>query len=577
MSEIKGGFTLRSFLILVFLAFIVCSINTWTDISIGVSLLSSYALIVIAAQLSRFFGSPLTAQELSTLLVGLGAIQFNYGISRIFEAYLNQNHILTSFGIEKLPYWVSILPETGFYASRSFWHPVSRTIFLRLDNLLLPGLQAIAGLSLGILNKIIYVDQEKLPYPQVQVDAELCLTLSEGERTKISIFNLSFLVAFLYGVFIYILPSIAPAFRGIQSLWFDLSSWVQTFFPGACFGVSAHLPLLLPGLYLPPIVIFSQFIGSMAVWVFGNWYVVTNGLTEFSKIYSFGMPISHIYRWAYMYVWLMPMMGLGIFIGLSSLRPSILSRVYSSLGRKGAGIEGKIFSIWLVVIPFACVILSNLLVIWYRAPDYPLFPWLPAAFSIIVSLSQSLLLGLANGTGVSVRIPENIDKLILVATGYQGTNGWLLSPVIISPSFGGYVDSNYKLSQLTRSSFVDYLIMYFVIGPISIVFSLLITQVLWSISPIPSEDYPWSAVDWPRRVVERIMWITRPPGVFRLDWMMYGVLLGAAIYIPLYFLHLPASRILVSLYAGMSMLPPMAVNMLIGYFIRLLQIGRAHV
>ena len=571
MSEVKGGLTARCFLILTFLAFITSSINIWANISIGTTLLSSYALIVIAAQLSRFFGSPFTVQELSTLLVGMGAIQFNYGISRIFNAYFAQSPILSTFGIEKLPYWSAILPESGFYISRSFWHPVVRKIFLKLDDLLLPSLQMIAGLSLGILNKIIYVDEEKLPYPGVQVQAELCSTLAEGERLRMFIFNISFFTAFLYGVFIYILPSILPTFRAVQSLWFDLSYWLQLFLPGACLGVSVHLPLLLPGLYLPPIVIFSQLIGSIAVWIFGNWYIVTNGITEFSKIYSLGMPISHIYRWAYMYVWMMPMIGLAIFIGLSSLRPSIVARAFSTLRRsRASSIEARVFSIWLVIIPFACIVLSNLLSIWYWAPDYPMFPWLPAAFTIVISLAQSLLIGLANGTGVNVRIPENLDKLMLVATGYQGINGWLVSPVVISPSFGGYVDSNFKLSQLTRSSFTDYLKVFFLIGPVSVIFSILITQVLWGMAPIPSEEYPWSSVEWPRRVVERAIWITRPPGVFRLDWMIYGILLGAAIYMPLYLLHLPANRILVSLFAGMGTLPPMAISMVIGYCIRLI-------
>ena len=429
---------------------------------------------------------------------------------------------------------------------------------------------ALAGLSLGILNKILYVDQERLPYPGVQVNAALCSTIAEREESRFFAFSVSLIIAFLYGVFMYIFPVLLN-FRIIPSLWFDLSPWIQQFLPGACFGVATNLPALLPGLYLPATVIVSQLVGSIAVWVFGNWYVVTHGITEYSRMYTPGMPIYYIYMFAFQYVWMMPIIGFGIFVGLSSLKPNAVRRAFSTLmeSRKAdrLGVE-RIFSIWLVVIPFAVVVLSNLLSIWYWAPDYPLFPWLPAAFSIILSLAYSLLIGRAMGTGISMGFPENLDKLALVATNYEGVNGWFLSPVIITPSFGGDVASNFKLSQFTQSSFTGFLKLFFVVGPISIAFSIIFTQVLWNVAPIPSTAYPWSAVEWPRSVMYRAIWITRPPGVFRLDWIMYSALLGLGLYVPMSLLHLPAPTILISLLLGMSTLPPIVMNMLIGYLIR---------
>ena len=68
----------------------------------------------------------------------------------------------------------------------------------------------------------------------------------------------------------------------------------------------------------------------------------------------------------------------------------------------------------------------------------------------------------------------------------------------------------------------------------------------------------------------KAIWITRPPGVFRLDWMIYGALVGLELYGLLSVLRLPASTILVSALAGMSMLPPIAMNMVIGYLMRLI-------
>lgn len=575
MSEEKtpsrSGFTWRVFAIIIFAAFIVIPVNMWVDISIGGAGLSDFAVLMIAAELARLFGSPLTTQELATLLVGFGALKINYGISRIQSAYFSQSPLLIRYGLQgEIPYWTATLPESGFFTSRSIWHPILRGTWLRLDNMILPGLEAFGGLSLGIINKIIYVDQEKLPFPHVQIDAAFCSTVAEREQSRLRVFSVSLIIAFTYGVLVYIIPNLFNISL-IPPLYVDLSPWIQTILPGACFGIATNLPTLLPGLFLPSTVILCQFIGCIAIWVFGNWYVVTHGLTEFSKIYVPGMSMRNIFLWAYQYVWMMPTIGLSMFVGFVGLRPSTLRQVASTLrkGMKSTKMEERVFSTWLFAIPLACVILSNLLHIWYRAPDYPFFPWLPASYSIVISLANSLLIDRAAGTGVNVDLPPNLDNIILVSLNYNGFNGWLVSPVRISPGFGGNVARHFKLAQLTKSSFTSFLAFFFIVGPISVVFALLFTQVLWSIAPIPSPAYPQSNIAWPRGVMNRAAWIARPSGIFKLDWIAYSALAGLALYVPLSLLRLPAATILISGLAGMGMLPSTAVNLLLGYFVRL--------
>lgn len=570
-ESVKGGFTWRVLLIIVFVAFIFTPITIWMGLSLGGGVLPTFAILLLVTELARILGSPFSAQEVATLVVGMGALNFGYGVTYIQTAYFSQSPILESYGLTgMIPYWVAPPPETGFFASRSLWHPWTRGIWLRIDNLLLPGITAIAGLALGILNKILYVDEEKLPYPQVQVTAEFCSTITVREKFKYFIFSASFFVAFLYGVFMYVIPQIIPVML-VPILWFDMSPFLQTFMPGAIFGIATTLPTLTLGLYLPGFVIISQLIGSVAIWVFGNWYVVTNRLTEFSNIYFTGMRIEDIYIWAYQYVWMMPTVGLGVFIGFSVLRPSLITRTFSTLRKAGKAEElgERVFSVWLVVIPVASIIVINLLDIWYWAPDYPFFPWLPAAFSLFLSFAQSLLIGRAGGTGISVSIPGYLDKLALMATNYKGVNAWYVSPVIISPSFGGYVDQNFKLAQLTQSSFTDFLKFFFIVTPISVVFSMIFTQVFWGLYPIPSSAYPMSMISWPRDVIHRAVWITRPRGIFRLDWIIYSALVGLALYLILSVARLPAAAILTSLLAGMTTLPPIATSMLIGYIVRL--------
>jgi len=81
--------------------------------------------------------------------------------------------------------------------------------------------------------------------------------------------------------------------------------------------------------------------------------------------------------------------------------------------------------------------------------------------------------------------------------------------------------------------------------------------------------YEQSMVEWPRGVMNRAVWITRPEGIFELDRMMYGALAGLGLYVLLSLLRLPAATILISLLVGINRLPPMVMNMFIGFLLRL--------
>jgi len=549
-------------------------VSIWFSLSVGSGISAqqyAYSILLLAIEIAYLSHNPLTMQEVATVFVGLSSINAGIGIELIRSAYLSQSDVLAYFGLKgKIPFWVAPLPESGFYASRSFFHPQALEQWFGLlgwVGMLIPSLSLFAGLSLGILNKVLYVDEEKLEYPGVQVQAEFCITLTSRETRRLSFFSIFFLLSFVYSILVYVFP-VVPV------LWVDLSREIQKFLPGACFGFATDLITFTPAFYLPFYVIACQLIGSIAIWVFGNSFIVNLGLTKFSELYYPGMNMRDIALYANLYVWMLPLLGLGIFAGFSNLRPSIARRVYASLKRAGradaVGIE-RFFSIWLVIIPMAVAIISNLLEIWYWAPDYPFWPWFPAVYSLLLSLPTSLLAGRAAGTGIEISIPEGLDRIVLVAANYKGINAWFVGPTIFSPTFfGGPLDVNFKLSQLTKSTFTSFIKMMVVTYPISTLVALVFTQIFWSWAQIPSASYPFSAYSWPREVMEMAAWITRPKGAFHLEWIIYGAIAGLAIYVPsaFFFGGSTATTALTSLIAGAGMLPPFAVNLLVGYIIR---------
>jgi len=575
-KEIRSGCTLRSFFIILYAILVFTPVSIWLSISVGVTGGLTYymfAILMIAIELSRFYGKPLTKQEVATIMVALSGLSWGAGIEVIKNAYFSSSNVLDFFNLRgKIPFWLAPPPESSFYISRSFFHPwyINNLLIPRnLLAMLVPGAATFAGLSLGILNKILFVDVEKLPYPGVQVQAEFCETLTEREPARLSVFSIAFAAAFLYSVFVYTFPNIT-GIKIVPMLWIDMSPEIQRFLPGACFGIATDPITLTPAFYLPLYVILCQLIGSISLWVFGNWYVVSRGLTEFSKIYIPKMEVQHIYLWSNLYVWMMPLTGFSIVAGLLNFRPDVIRRAIFSLKKKMSTVGGeRLFSIWLIIVPFTGMIIISLITIWYWAPDYPMWPWFPLLYSVSISISGALLAGRAAGTGISATIPEGLDRIILVAANYQGFNAWFVRPAIVGYSFGGPVDQNFKLAQLTESSFTGFLKLFFLVWPLSTVVSLIFTQIFWSLAQIPSEYYPWSATIWPMDVIKEAVWVTKPPEIFHLDWMIMGGGICLVIFTILSLLHLPANTIIVSLVSGMNMLPPFAMNLLIGYFVRL--------
>jgi len=572
MKEKMSGFTWRTFLIMLYMVFVITPCVVYANLAFGGldATYLAYGLLLVAIVIARYTGNPLTIQEVATIFVATNSLNVGYAINVIYGAYAAQFPALKIFGLEgKLPYWAGFpLPEAGFYTSRSFFHPQFLPSWFSILGFLMPGAATIAGFSLGILNKVLFVDEEKLPYPGVQVTVDFCTTLTKRDPSKMEVFSIVSVLAFIYTL----LNIVAP---GGFVLWFDLSRDIQRFLPGAIFGFATQLPVMLPAFYLPLHVIISMVIGSIGIWVIGNWWVVSHGLTEFSKMYRFGMKIADVMTWSRLYVWMMPIIGFSLFVGFSNLRPSTVKEAYRILrraGRAGSAASERLFSIWLVIIPFVIVLLGNLLSIWYWAPDYPMWPWYPMLYTILLSIPSSLLAGRAAGTGISASIPAGqLDRVVLAAAGYKGLNAWFMSPAIVTEaSFGGPVASNWVLAERTNSTFTGFLKSFFVIYPISTIASIVFTQMFWSIAPIPSGTYPYSNYFWQIDLMSNLVWFSRKAEMFRFDWMIMGVIVGLVIYIVLSFLHLPAPGIMVALAAGMSSPPPFVMNILFGYFIRLI-------
>jgi hypothetical protein len=131
----------------------------------------------------------------------------------------------------------------------------------------------IAEMSMAILTSIMFIEVERLPYPFAPMDAAVAITLSERSEDKLKIFSLSALFAFLYSFILYGLPALGIAVF-IPVPWVDFTRYTQYILPGALLGICTDIMPYAFGFLIPFHVVIYILIGSLAVWVFGNYFAL---------------------------------------------------------------------------------------------------------------------------------------------------------------------------------------------------------------------------------------------------------------------------------------------------------------
>ncbi|MEM4609951.1 MAG: hypothetical protein QW190_03605, partial [Thermoproteota archaeon] len=109
--------------------------------------------------------------------------------------------------------------------------------------------------------------------------------------------------------------------------------------------------------------------------------------------------------------------------------------------------------------------------------------------------------------------------------------------------------------------------------PLSLIMSFIYTNVIWSFSPIPSQVYPWAAINWPVGVIQSALWITRSVTVLKSAIINPGtppLLEGSFVIMTLAYVITKVARLSfspVAFVVGGSVLPPYAITALIGYIV----------
>jgi len=562
-QRLKSGLTLRSYLAIIYAIIVFQPAMAYLTLLVGAPMagMVPWVTLLLVSELARMSGSPLSRQEAGTIFILSGISTYGIFLGAIYNLYLRYSPIVAAFGLtEEIPPWISpASPEPWIH--RTFFHPSWMLPLAVYVTSFVTG--AIADIAIGLFLRQMYIVTEKLPFPMQVPVAQAAIAFSEGEPKRIQILSLTAIISMLYGIVAYTIPYITKAlkykFQVIPIPWVDLNYWVHKVLPGASFGVATSITLIGSGFIIPFNILISGFLGSFIVFVIGNWFLVTHGITAFAHEWAPGMSIQLTWQRSLLNAWISPLIGAGIAAGLMPLirHPRIFTETFKSLRPSSA--EKPPFSIWWIVIPFAISALVYVTMIHILVPDFPL--WILILLNIVwIPLMTMISTRSVGVLGFPINIPF-IHQFVYIASGYPKYDIWF-APVYSGGMVGEGWCINFKIADLCDIEPISLIKAWLAAYPISLLVGFIIVSHFWSLDPIPSATYPGVQIYWPIQITQQMTWIKHPPGLFRPEWIAGSFIIFSILYLITDFLKLPIS--IIGLAAGMSIPIPTAVTALIG-------------
>ena len=507
-----------------------------------------YASILVFSELTAFSGKPLRKQELLVFMVANNfvAAGVTLGPSFIYNLYFRRHALVAYYGIaNEIPLWVSPPATSPVWDMRTFFSG-DWLLPLGLSLGLVP-LGFLAQLSMGFLTRELYVEHEKLPFPMQLVTAQLCSTLAERSKSRLRVFMVSALVAFVYGIFLYAIPTISESafnipIQIIPLPWIDLNRFVEFVFPGGSFGVATDLTIVAIGLILPSTVTISIFIGSFALYFIGNGILTQMGLF---KEWTPGMNLSNAWQKSILRFWAGPNIALAIAAGILPIvfHPKPLIDSFRSLVKlPSLSVRKGTPSLKIILALFLIGSLSYTAVDAILVPDFPV--WIFLILNVVWPFAVDIIAARAVGiAGISMNIPY-IREGFIMTSGYPANkyDVWFAPTLVPAGDSGGAGwCANFKVAELTETWPMDLVKGAIIALVFGLGFGFIYTQMFWTIAPVPSSLFP--APFWDINVTMTTLFLTRQIFIFNPAWTATAFITGLVLQVLMEFARIPISVI----------------------------------
>lgn len=507
-NSFEEGFDWKTIIGAIFIGFLMMPGSMYLQLVIGQGIgpAARWVTIILFAEIAKRAHSELKQQEIFLLYYMAGAALASPFSGLLWNQYLVQSDAARMLGLtEFIPTWVAPPPESASLIERTFFH---RDWMIPI--LLLVGsqiIQRIDHFGLGYALYRITSDVEKLPFPMAPVGALGTMALAEsaeesGEKSwKWRVFAIGGMIGLVFGAIYVVLPIVSgliftEQIRLIPIPWIELTGYTENILPAVATGLQLDLGLVFIGMVLPFWAVIGGLIGLIITFIMNpilysagvltRWHpgmatVDTVFANNFDFYMSFGI-------------------GLGLAIGIigvwsvvRSFRTSGEGYDFSILFNPPAG-RGDIH-FWVSI---AIYFFSTLAYVGLCLVLVPNFPWVffliyGFVYTPIISYITARMEGIA---GQFVSLPLVREASFIAGAkffGYQGIEIWY-APIPIHNY--GEATVQFRQIELTGTSFRGIIKAEFLVLPIVLTASLLFSQFIWRLAPIPSSSYPYAQELW---------------------------------------------------------------------------------
>jgi hypothetical protein len=508
-DHFEEGFDWKTVVGAIFIGFLMMPGSMYLQLVIGTGIgpAARWVTIILFAELAKRSYTELKQQEIFLLYYMAGAALSTPFQGLLWSQYLVQSDAARMLGVtEFIPAWVAPSPGSDSLVERTFFH---RDWMIPI--LLLVGTQIIQRIDqfgLGYALFRITSDVEKLPFPMAPVAALGTMALAESTEDKQKswkwrVFSIGGVIGLAFGAIYVLLPTLSglilmEPIRLIPIPWVELTGYTEEVLPAVATGIQLDLGLVFIGMVLPFWAVIGGLVGIL-ITVVANPILYKNGIltrwhpgmetvdTLFANNFDFYMSFS---------------IGLGLAIAFVGIW-----HVARSFGKQDKGERGSLrdlfqpppgrgdFNFWISIGIYVFSTISYILFCLWLVPNFPWIFFIGYGFiyTPIVSYITARMEGIA-GQFVSLPLVREISFIAGAKYfGYQGIEIWY-APIPIHNY--GEATVNFRQIELTGTSIRGIIKSEIVVFPIVMTASLLFSQFIWRLAPIPSSAYPFAQEIW---------------------------------------------------------------------------------
>ena len=508
-DHFEEGFDWKTVVGAIFIGFLMMPGSMYLQLVIGTGIgpAARWVTIILFAELAKRSYTELKQQEIFLLYYMAGAALSTPFQGLLWNQYLVQSDAARMLGVtEFIPAWVAPSPGSDSLVERTFFH---RDWMIPI--LLLVGTQIIQRIDqfgLGYALFRITSDVEKLPFPMAPVAALGTMALAESTEDKQKswkwrVFSIGGVIGLAFGAIYVLLPTLSglilmEPIRLIPIPWIELTGHTEEVLPAVATGIQLDLGLVFIGMVLPFWAVIGGLVGIL-ITVVANPILYKNGIltrwhpgmetvdTLFANNFDFYMSFS---------------IGLGLAIAFVGIW-----HVARSFGKQDKGERGSLrdlfqpppgrgdFNFWISIGIYVFSTISYILFCLWLVPNFPWIFFIGYGFiyTPIVSYITARMEGIA-GQFVSLPLVREISFIAGAKYfGYQGIEIWY-APIPIHNY--GEATVNFRQIELTGTSIRGIIKSEIVVFPIVMTASLLFSQFIWRLAPIPSSAYPFAQEIW---------------------------------------------------------------------------------